>query len=618
MSDASDSALWARTVLCEGLRPDRAVPVSEWADHNRILPPTSAEPGRWRTARTPYLREVMDMLSATSAVERVVLMKGIQIGATEAGLNWISYIIDHAPGIVMLVMPSLEAVRRNTGVRIDPLIESCPALRDKVVEPRSKEPGNSLFRKKFPGGELVMTGANSAVGLRSTPVRYLFMDEVDGFPGDADGEGDPVALACGRTTTYKGTRKIFMASTPTLKGYSRIEAAYLESDQRRYFVPCHQCGTRHTIEWADIRWPEGKRSEAAWVCPTCAHRHLEHTKPALLASGEWRPTAQGDGRTAGYHLSALYSPWLSWAEAAIEHGQVHRDPARLKVWVNTVLGESWEDRGGETVDENPLMARREDWGQRLPAPIRVLTAGVDVQGDRLEVQVVGWGRDEEAWVVDYRILWGDPSGPRLWADLDELLGTTYPHQRGIADLGIRAVAVDTGGHHTKMAYEFCRTRLARRVWAVKGKGGAGVPVWPRRPTRSNSGKIPLFIIGVDSVKDALFARLRLTEPGPGFVHFSQDRDAEYFRQLTSERVITRYSFGRPERQWALRQEGARNESLDTMVYATAALHGLISMGLRINDEQGITAPTEINNRPPSDDRVNKLPVGVIRSSWMSR
>ena len=216
--------------------------------------------------------------------------------------------------------------------------------------------------------------------------------------------------------------------------------------------------------------------------------------------------------------------------------------------MNTKLGESWEDQAGDTVPADPLMARREDWGEALPASIAVLTAGVDVQGDRIEVQIVGWGRDEEAWVIDYRVLWGDPSGPRLWSDLDIVLQATFPHPAG-HDLPVRAAAVDTGGHHTKMAYEFCRNRLARRIWAIKGRGGPGIPVWPRRPTRTNKGKISLFILGVDAVKDAVYARLRLTEPGPGAIHFPRHLDANYFRQLTAERVVTRFERGRPIRSW---------------------------------------------------------------------
>jgi phage terminase large subunit GpA-like protein len=600
---------WRRAI-----RPEPQIPVAEWADRHRMLPDTAAEPGRWRTTRTPYLREIMDTLSTGSLYERVVMMKGAQTGGTEAGLNWLGYIIHNAPGIVMLVQPSLDMVRRNTVTRIDPLIASSPVLRDLVATPRSRDAGNSLFRKSFPGGQLVMTGANSAIGLRSTPVRYLFLDEVDGYPGDANGEGDPVALAIQRTATFKGRRKVLMVSTPTLKGYSRIEAAFEESDQRYYHVPCLHCGDMAPITWARIRWPEGRRQDAFLVCEVCGGVHHEHDKTRLLEAGEWRATAQGDGRTAGFHLAALYSPWETWAEIAVEHGKVRKDPPRLQVWVNTKLGESWEDQAGDVVPADPLMDRREEWADALPDSVAVLTAGVDVQGDRLELQVVGWGRDEESWVVDYRVIWGDPSGPRVWADLDAALQAVYVHPRAVPDLPIRAVCVDTGGHHTKAAYEFCRTRLARRVWAIKGRGGMGVPVWPRRPTRSNKGKIPLFIVGVDAVKDALFARLKLPEPGPGFVHFSRDRDAEYFRQLTSERAITRFEKGRPIRSWQPRREGERNEALDTFVYAMAGLQGLISMGLRLNDEADAMAATK---RRTKTLVVNTKPMPpVIQSAWM--
>ena len=555
----------------------------------------------------------MDCLSANDPTERVVFMKGAQLGGTEAGLNWLGYVIHHAPGLMLMVQPTMDAVRRNTSTRVDPMIAACPALRERVVEPGKKEPGNSQFRKLFPGGQLVMVGAASGVGLRSTPARYLFLDEVDAYPADVSGEGDPVALAIQRTVTFRGRRKIVMVSTPTLKGFSRIEAAYEESDKRIFEVRCPDCGAYAPITWAQIQWPEGRRDRAHRVCPDCGAVHEEHMKPALLASGRWRATASGDGKTAGFHLSSLYSPFETWAEIAIEHGQVHRDPARLQVWTNTKLAETWEDQAGEVIDAEPLMARREDWGGLLPERVAVLTAGVDVQSDRLELHVIGWGRDEEAWSIDYRVIFGDPFGPRVWADLDTALAATYPHARAVPDLTIRAVAVDTGGQHTKAAYEYCRTRLHRRIWAIKGRGGPGIPLWPHRPSRTK-GKAPLFVIGVDAAKDALFARLRLTEPGPGVLHFPMERDAEFFRQLTAERVVTRFERGRPIRLWQPRREGERNEALDTTVYAMAALHGLIGMGLRLNAEADAigTAPAK---GAPAPARPAEPP-RVIRSRWL--
>lgn len=615
------TADWADRIWRRGIAPEPHLTVSSWADRHRMLPTLSAEPGRWRTSRTPYLQEVMDCLSVSSPIERVVFMKGSQLGGTEAGLNWVGYVIAHAPGLMLMVQPSIDMVRRNTATRIDPLLETTPILREKVAPARSRDSGNSTNRKKFPGGMLVMTGANSAVGLRSTPARYLFLDEVDAFPHDADGEGDPVALAVQRTVTFRGRRKIFLVSTPTIKGFSRIETAYEESDQRRLFVPCPECGQFQQITWSHIRWPEGDRGQAYMVCEHCGGVIEEHQKPSLLAKGQWHATAVGDGKTAGFHLSTLYSPFESWGDIAVEYGQAHKEPPRLKTWTNTKLGESWEDWAAAPADTSVLLSRREIWGEELPAEVVVLTAGVDVQADRLELQVIGWGRDQESWSVGYRVIWGDPTQPAVWTELDNALMERWPHERTIGDLTIRAAAIDSG-HHTATVYDFCRTRLARRIWAIKGRAGAGVPAWPRRPSRPKRGNVQLFIVGVDTLKDALAARLKIDEPGAGFVHFSVDRDEGYFEQLTAERAVTRYRMGRPERVWMLQKADARNEALDTFVYAHAALHGLAAAGLNLNLEakRMKTLPLKeaaaVNSISPVNS--NALTAGAtIRSRWLN-
>lgn len=616
----ADTAVWADAVWRRAMAPEAQLTVSQWAEEHRILPPQSAEPGPWRTSRVHYLRDIMDCLSVSSPVERVVVMAGSQLGKTEALLNAVGYYMEHAPSTILFVQPSLDAVRRNVGLRIDPLIEHSPTLRGLVVEKKGRESGNSLFEKRFPGGSLLMTTAGSGIGLRSTPARFVLLDEVDAFDSDVDDEGDPVSLAVQRTVTFRGRRKVYLCSTPKLKGYSRIEAAYLESDQRRFEVPCPACGRFAPLEWGQIQWPEGRRDQAYRVCPhdDCGGIAEERDKPAMLAAGRWVATAKGDNKTAGFALSALYSPFETWADIAVEHGQVYRDPARLKTWVNNKLGLPFEDQAGEVVDADPLMERREDWRGVLPAGIAVLTGGIDVQGDRLELQVVGWGMDEESWSVDYHVFWGDPAQPQVWLDLDAALQRTYRHARAIPDLTIRAACLDTGGNHTAAAYEFVRTRFGRKVWGIKGKGGSGVPVWPRRPSRSNANT-PLFVIGVDAAKDAIFARLRITESGPGCIHFPVERDANYFRQLTAEKVVTRYSKGRPVRIWEPKRPGERNEGLDTAVYAMAALHGLMSQGLQLNREAVLLTDT-----PLRDTAVAASPVKpaaspqVFRSKWMAR
>ena len=600
-------------VWCEGLAPEPQLTVTEWAEEHRVLPATSSEPGQWRTDRTPYLAGIMDALSTGSKFERVVFQKGAQIGGTEVGLNWLGYVAHHAPGLALAVMPSLDMVRRNTKTRIDPMIEATPVLRDRIASPRAKDSNNTAFSKSFPGGQLVMTGANSAAGLRSTPARYLFLDEVDGYPADADGEGDPVDLATKRTVTFRGRRKIFMVSTPTIKGESRIEKAYLDSDQQRYHVPCPHCAEKAPIVWRNIAWPEGRRDLAYLICEHCDTPINERHKARMLRQGEWVATETGDGRTAGFHLSSLYSPFETWGEVAVQHGKVKGDPSRLKTWVNTALGETWEDLSGQAMDATGLASRREPLGDLLPDRAAVLTAGVDVQNNRLEVQVVAWGRDEESWIIGHHVLYGDPSGARLWADLDTYLAQSWTHSRALPNMHLSAVCVDSGGHHTAQAYELCRHRLARRIWAIKGRGGVGVVPWPRKLSKGKGGA-PVFVIGVDAIKDQLAARLAITEPGPGCVHFSDTLDQQFFDQLTAERVRTKYVNGRPVRQWVPVRDGARNEALDCYVYAGAALRGSYAAGMRLAVLADDVEAAPMRGEGPV---TVKAPVPTtIRSSWM--
>ena len=577
-------AVWRR-----GLEPEPQLTVSEWADRHRLLPQASAEPGPWRTARVPYLRAVMDALSVSSAIERVVFMAGAQLGKTEAGLNWLGYVIAHAPGMMLLVQPTIDMVRRNSRTRIDPLIEDTPALRGLVAPPKAREKGNTIAQKDFLGGSLIMTGANAPTGLRSTPARYLFLDEVDAFPADADGEGDPIDLAIRRTATFRGRRKIYLCSTPTLAGASRIEKAYLESDQRRFFVPCPQCGEFQPVTWDRIQWTAGEPDRAHFVCSACGGIAEERHKPLMLASGEWRATAEGDGRTAGFHLPGLYSPFETWGEMARDFLDVKNDPPRLQAWVNTRLGEPFEDRATTPVLADDLMARAEEWGERLPAGVLAITAGVDTQDNRLEVELVGWGAQEESWSLGYEVLWGDPAKPEVWTQLDQVLSQRFSIAVGGQSLTIAATAIDSGGHRTAEVMRFAQTRAGRRVWAIKGRGGPGVPPWPKRPPKLKAGSpAPVFIVGVDTLKTALYARLRLDGPGPGRLHFPGDRDLDWYRGLTAERPIRKFHKGVAKIEW-ITDNSARNEPLDCRVYATAALHGLYATGYRLDTAVGLAS-----------------------------
>ncbi|TKV73291.1 phage terminase large subunit family protein [Bradyrhizobium elkanii] len=604
----TDVATWADDAWRRGLAPEPPLTVSAWADAQRMLPDTASEPGPWRTDRTPYLRDVMDALSPSSPVERVVFMKGAQLGATEAGLNWLGYVIAHAPGLMLSVMPTTEAARRNVRTRVDPLIESTPAVRERVTKAKSRDPGNTATLKSFAGGQIAFVGANSAVGLRSTPARYLFLDEVDGYPHDADGEGDPVALAIQRTVTFRGRRKIFMVSTPTIEGASRISKAYAESDQRLFFVPCPICGAYQSLRWPQVRWDGDHRGGAWYQCAHCGDPIYERHKPRMLAQGEWRVTAAGDGRTAGFHLSALYSPFETWAEIAVEHGAVYRDPPRLQTWVNLKLGEPYEDRAAQIPEPARLMVRAESWGADVPDDVVVITAGVDVQQDRLECEIVGWGKGEESWSLEYHTLAGNPADGDVWTRLDVLLMAARRRRDGRM-MHVMGAAVDTG-NWSKLVYDFVTPRHSRRVWAIKGSSTAGAPIWPRRPSRPKPGRPPLYVVGVDAAKEVVMARLALDEPGPGFSHFPTDRDLDYFKMLTAERPIRRFVKGVAIREWK-KAAFDRNEALDCRVYALAAFHGLRSYGLDLNREAERQAVIAEAAPSPAAPR-------VIRSKWMRR
>lgn len=560
------------------------ITVSQWADQYRELSSmASSQPGRWRTSRTPYLREIMDSLSSSDPTQRVIFQKGSQIGGSEAGNNWIGCVIHHDPGPMLMVLPTVDVARRISKQRLAPMLASTPVLAERVAEPRARDSGNTVFMKDFPGGTLILTGANSAPGLISMPVRNVFFDEVDRFPEEIEGEGDPVAMAVERTATFP-QRKVYMVSTPTVRGLSRIEKAFLASDQRRYFLPCPICGHMDYLTWTGrdwlgssrgghhrIGWLERDHTTAHMVCSSCEAQVGELHKTTMLANGEWRPTTPGDGRTRGYHLSALYSPfgWKSWAQCVDQFLTAKDDPVQLRVFVNQTLGETWEQRG-TSVEPHALMARLESYPAEVPAGVGILVASVDVQDDRLEVLVTGYGAGEESWPIAHEQLHGDPGHESLWFELDRFLKQPFHHESG-RSLRIECTVIDSGGHHTEQVYRFCKARLARRVFAVRGGNLQGQEV-VGRPTMHNRYRVKLFTLCVDTAKDVIYSRLQIASPGPGYIHLPDGVfDLELLEQLTAEVAVRKYVRGRGSvRQWIKKRD--RNEMLDLTVYCLAALY----------------------------------------------
>jgi len=572
-----------------GMRPDPDLTVSEWADQHRWLSSrASAEPGRYRTARTPYLREIMDALSPEHPAQRISFMKAAQVGATEAGNNWIGFVIHHAPGPMLAVLPTLEMAKRSSRGRIDPLIEDSPALRERVNPARSRDAGNSMLSKEFPGGILVLTGANSATGLRSMPARYIFLDEVDAYPASADEEGDPVSLAEARTTTFAHRRKVFMVSTPTIKGLSRIEREYEASDQRRFFVPCPHCSHMQWLEFERLRWAKGKPETAAYHCAGCEAPIAEHHKTAMLEAGEWRTTAKSqDPNSIGFHISALYSPigWKSWEQIARDWLAAQGSEDMLRAARNTLLGETWVE-SGDAPEWQRLSERREKYSARIPEGGLFLTAGVDVQKDRIEVDVWAWGRGLESWLVDHIVIAGGPDHAEAWEELTVLLGKTWQHANG-AVMPIAKLAIDSGYEATTV-YSWARAQGFEQVAPIKGLEGFNRTTPVSGPTYVDAlsgGKrlrrgARLWSIATATFKTETYRFLRLERPSDedrelgicnpsGTVHLPDWIDTEWLKQLVAEQLITvRNKRGYARQEWQKMRE--RNEALDCRVYARAA------------------------------------------------
>ncbi len=555
--------------MVEAIAPPPDLTVSGWADRYRILTSeSSAEPGHWRTDRAPYQREPMDSLNDPK-VERVVIMSCSQVGKSEIINNILAYFIDYEPCPIMLSLPTLEMAEDYSKDRLDPLFSKTKRLLEKVGDRKSKKSDSTILRKKFPGGQLSLVGSNSPASLSSRPIRLYLGDEIDRYPVSAGEEGDPVDLGIARTRNF-WNRKIVLVSTPNTQGESRIETAYEDSTQETWQMPCPSCTKFQQLKHAHMQHlldEKGVLFKVEAACEFCGSLHSE--AQWKKQQGRW-VAKQFHRNTRGFHLNQYVSPWVSWLEIETQFLKVKDDTDRLKVFVNTVLGETWEEKGEVAAFES-LFARREVYKAQVPMPVSVLTCGVDVQDNRLELEVVGWNGNQN-WNIDYLVLHGDPAKDDLWNQLDKILRSTYVHESG-NKFNIVATCIDSGGHHTQRVYDFCLARKSRRIYAIKGRGGAGVPL-VSSPSKKKSGKDPrkfeLFIVGSDEAKLQILRNMQVTDPAlPGFCHFPMERDQEYFQQLTSEQLVRRFKNGVAYHAW--HKKRARNEAFDCRMYARVAL-----------------------------------------------
>jgi len=566
----------------EGLMPADPMTVDQWADRHRILSTKgSAEPGPWRTDRTPYLREPMQCLSPSSPWRRVVLMFGSQMGKTEVVLNWLGAIIHLWPAPTLLVQPTLDMAKRLNRQRLEPLLRETPVLSDLIAPARARDSGNTMFLKEFRGGLFVLTGANSGSGLQSMPAAYLLADEVSSYPFEADDKGDPLENAEARTSTFP-MGKILTTSTPGTRGMCRITSEYeTRSDRRQLAVLMPCCGSLEVLRWREhMKWdrPDG---EVFAQCPACGERVSEHHKTTMLAGAVWQATAKGDGITAGFHLPGWYAPagWTSWEQIRDEFLRAKADPLLLKGWVNKRAAEAWEDEAVAVINAEGLMARAQAEtfsSGTCPEGVVLLLMAVDTQDTWLETTVWGFGRGEEMWRIWHQKVEGSPAEADVWEQIDSIRKTEWPMEGG-GTLTVRHCGVDTGGHFTQEAYEYCRQRSREGVVALKGSStkaapalgkGSRVDVNARGQTIKKG--LTLYQVGGDTLKRTIYARLKRDSPGPGAIHLPNDVTEEYLQGLTCERLVPRMVKGFQVLGWE-NPSGARNEPLDLTVYALVIL-----------------------------------------------
>lgn len=582
-----------------GFAPPPRLTLSEWSDRERVLSSdTAAEPGRWKTSRFEPLRGVMDSITSN---QRTAVMKAAQLGFSEILLNVCGYHIDQDPAPILVVQPNTEPMAKDFSAdRLAPMIRDTPCLRRKVADEKSRDSKNTILNKTFPGGNISITGANSPTGLRSKPKRVVLFDEVDGYLSSSGSEGDPILLGTKRAANF-WNRRIVYISTPTTKGLSRIEKLFEESDKRYYHIACPRCSEPHVLRWSNVKAVKEDNRLSRFICPVCSGEYTNSEKNIAVKNApielkEWfksqgmdsswipsdpikSPGPHNPNGIAGFHISELYSSWRTLAEIVHDWYEAQGDQEQLQVFINTVLGELWVE-GGAAVDEHTLAKRCEPWADKVPERVMMITCGIDVQPDRLEMEVVGWCAGEESWSIDVNVIDGDPDIEEgqegsPWDKLTEYLRQKWDHPR-YGPRSIEWTCIDTGGTgtNTTSVYKYVRRHRGDRVFAVKGRGGEGIPV-VSRPSKKGTGRkaqfgINLYTVGTDLAKSIIYRRLRLDDQGPGYCHFPQGRDLKYFEQLTSEKIVTTYIKGMAKRSFHL-PGGKRNEALDCRVYAFAAL-----------------------------------------------
>ena len=595
-----------------GMLPPDDLSVTEWAEQNRRLSAESAaEPGPWRTERTPYLREPMNAWTDPK-IRHIVMVAASQVGKSEFLNNCIGYVIDQDPGSILFVHPTTIDAKEYSKLRVAPMIRDCPTLRKKVSDPKSRDSGNTILQKTYPGGILTMCGSTEAHALASKPIRYVLGDERDRWALSAGNEGDPWDLAMARQTTFYNAKSAEV-STPTVKNASAIEAAYATGTMERWKSRCPHCGEYHEIQWADIRFEHdeiivaGKKTykvrSVYYACPGCGCISTEAEMKRAPARWEADNPAAYEQGTRSFWLNAFVSQWASWESIILKYLNAIGSTRKMQVVYNTCFGELWEDRG-DLEDEDSLMARREEYPAELPEGVLVLTAGVDTQDDRMEYEIVGHGHFGETWGIEKGIIMGRPDDDAVWAQLDELVFDRVLRFENGVGLKMSMSFVDEGGHFTQEVRMQCRARLGKKVFCIKGMPGSDKPYTapPKKQKiiikQTAVGTCWQYQIGVDSGKEVIMDNLRVQTPGAKYCHFPKrdDYGSGYFTGLLSEVKVYDPNKKQPW-QWKKIPGHERNEALDCRNYALAAFKvlpkNLDEIDRRLKEAGGERAPAPV-------------------------
>ena len=584
-----------RKVLA-GMTPPDDLTVTQWAEAKRRLSAESAaEPGPWRTERTPYLREPMDAFTDPK-VRHIVMVAASQVGKSEFLNNCIGYIIDEDPGSILFIHPTTIDAQEYSKLRIAPMLRDSPALRQKIAAPKSRDSHNTILQKAYPGGILTMCGSTEAHALASKPIRYVFGDERDRWATSAGNEGDPWDLAMARQTTFYNAKAVEV-STTTIKNASAIEAAYYTGTMERWNSKCPHCGEYHEIRWSDIRFEYDeiivshkktyKVKKVYYTCPGCGCISTE--AEMKRAPAKWiaeNPEAYGQG-TRSFWLNAFVSQWASWESIVLKYLNALGSTKKMQVVFNTCFGEPWEDRG-DIEDEDSLLARREDYGKdkngepvELPPGVLVLTAGVDTQDDRMEYEIVGHGFFGETWGIEKGIVMGRPDDDATWNKLDEVVFDRVMRFENGVGLRVSMSFVDEGGHFTQSVRAQCNARISKKVFCIKGMPGQDKPyISPPKKQKIFVNQIAVgtcwqYQLGVDSGKEIIMDNLRVQTPGQKYCHFPKrdDYGSAYFAGLLSETKVYDPNKKQPW-SWKKIPGHERNEPLDCRNYALAAFKAL--------------------------------------------